>query len=298
MFSVRRLEVLLAAILTMLLCCSAAGQEPAQKESSQPKIEWHAGPTTGQLGDIAEIKIPKGYSFTGKQGAQTLLELTHNIPSGHELGALIPNGEDDQWFMTFEFEDTGYVKDEEKDKLDAPALLKSMQEGTEEANEERRKRGWRAFHVTGWEKQPFYDPLTHNLTWAIQGRGDDPRGEPTINHSIRLLGRKGTVNVDLVASSKDYRTSISEFNSLIAGFNYKQGSRYADFTAGDKVAEYGLGALIVGGAGAVALKTGFLAKFWKVLVAGLAALIGAIKKFFKSIFGNEDKIQDPQQEQR
>src|SRR6267142_1158451 len=149
--------------------------------------------------------------------------------------------------MTFEFEDTGYVKDDEKDKRDAPALLKSMQEGTEEANEERSKRGWRAFHVTGWEKQPFYDPLTHNLTWAIQGRGDDPRGEPTINHSIRLLGRKGTVNVDLVASSKDYRTSISEFNSLIAG---------------------------------------------------LAALIGAIKKFFKSIFGNEDKIQDPQQEQR
>ncbi len=47
------------------------------------------------------------------------------------------------------------------------------------------------------------------------------------------------------------------------------------------MAEYGLTALVAGGAGVVAAKTGLLAKFWKFIVAGVVA-IGA---FFKRIFG-------------
>lgn len=298
-----RSRFLFLVVLVSFSVWSGAQQQPAPSQPQQPKIQWQDGPTSGKLGDIAEIKVPEGFSFTDKKGAQQLLELTHNIPSGRELGALIPNADHPKWFMTFEFSDTGYVKDDEKDKLDDAALLKNMQEGTEEANEDRRKRGWGGFHVTGWEKPPFYDPVTHNLTWAIRGRGDDPQEGMTINHSIRLLGRRGTVDVDLVASPDDYSTSTAEFNSLISGFAYKQGNRYADFIPGDKVAEYGLGALIVGGAGAVALKTGLfskllilLAKLWKVIIVALAAGAAAIKKFFKSIFGNEEKIEDPSQQ--
>lgn len=42
------------------------------------------------------------------------------------------------------------------------------------------------------------------------------------------------------------------------------------------------------------LKTGLLAKFWKFIVVGIAAIAGAIKKFFSSIFGSkETKIEDP-----
>lgn len=295
-----KMRVIGVAFLILALCGLAAGQEPSKPEQQQapvPKIDWQNGPTTGKLGDIAEIKVPKGFSFTGKDGTQKLLEMTHNVPSGRELGAIVPNTEDSGgWFITFEFSNTGYVKDDEKDKLDSAALLKSLQEGTEEENAQRKQRGWKAFHVTGWEKPPFYDPLTHNLTWAIRGRGDDPRGEMTINHSIRILGRRGTVDVDLVASPKEYAETVTDFNSLISGFTYNQGSRYADFAPGDKVAEYGLGALIVGGAGAVALKTGLLAKFWKFIVVAIAGAAAAIKKFFKSIFGNEEKIEDPSQQ--
>jgi len=283
---------------------SGAQEQTAPPEPPRPKIDWQAGPTTGKLGDIAEIKIPEGYSFTDKKGTQQLLEMTQNIPNGRELGALIPNTGKPKWFLTFEFANTGFIKDDDKDKLDAAALLKTMQEGTEAANEERKKRGWSGFHVTGWERAPYYDPQTNNLTWAIRGNGDDPREGSTINHSIRLLGRRGTVSVDLVASPEDYSGSVTEFNDLISRFSYNSGNRYADFVRGDKVAEYGLGALIVGGAGAVALKTGLfskllilLAKLWKVIIVALAAGAAALKKFFKSIFGgNEEKIEDPSQQ--
>jgi len=57
-----------------------------------------------------------------------------------------------------------------------------------------------------------------------------------------------------------------------------EGQRYAEFRPGDKIAEYGLAALITGGAAAVALKTGLFQKFWKLIVLGFVALAGALKK--------------------
>jgi uncharacterized membrane-anchored protein len=281
-----------ALILALAFAGVTAQEQPSQKEE-QPKIPWQVGPTTGQLGDIAQINIPKGFRFTGKAGTQQLLVLTHNVPSGSELGAVVGDDATSTWFMIFEFQDTGYVKDDEKDKLDAGALLKSLQEGTEQGNEERKRRGWRALHVTGWDRTPYYDPATHNLTWATHVRGDDPKDSGSVNHSIRLLGRRGTINVDLVADPEEYAASLPAFNTLISGFAYNQGNRYSDFTAGDKVAEYGLAALIAGGAGAVALKTGLLAKLWKFIVVGVVAIAGFIKRMFRSIFGKEEKVEDP-----
>ncbi|HEY6969355.1 MAG TPA: DUF2167 domain-containing protein [Candidatus Angelobacter sp.] len=282
-------------LLMFALTVVVAAQEPqSQSQNQGSRIQWQNGPTIGYLGDVAQLKIPAGYKFTGKAGALRVMELTHNPASGNELGVVIPAGDDVKWFMTFEFSDTGYVKDDEKDNLDADALLKSLQEGTEAANEERRKRGWKPFHITGWETRPYYDPLTHNLTWAIDGKGDDPTSSGSVNHSIRLLGRGGTMNVDLVVAPADYQASIAQFNAVIGGFSYIQGQRYSDFRAGDKVAKYGLAALIAGGTGAVLLKTGLLAKFWKLIVVGFAALVGLIKKIFSSLFGSKEiKIEDP-----
>jgi len=53
---------------------------------------------------------------------------------------------------------------------------------------------------------------------------------------------------------------------------------------GDKVAEYGLTGLIVGGAAAVAAKAGVFKWLWKVILAGIVG-IGA---FFKKLFGKKD----------
>lgn len=288
--------IVFAWALLLLLTAGAWCQDPSSSAPSQepkPKINWTSGPTVGKLGDIADIKVPEGYAFSGKEGAQKVLELTHNLTSGRELGVIVPDK--GGWYLIFEFDETGYVKDEEGSRLDADAILKSIQEGTERGNEERKSRGWKAFHVNGWEKPPYYDQATHNLTWAIVGKGDDPAGGQSVNHSVRILGRRGTMNVDLVVAPAEYAASKEQLDSLIGGFNYTTGSRYSDFRAGDKVAEYGLTALIVGGVGAVALKTGLLAKLWKFIVLGFAALVGFIKKIFRSIFGKDERIEDPNQ---
>lgn len=268
-------------------------QEPAAQEQPKIHIDWQEGPTTGKLGDIAEIEIPQGYRFAGKAGAEKVLQLTQNLPNGRELGVIVAQGSG--WFMIFEFEDTGYVKDDEK--LDSDAILKSMQRGTESANGERAKRGWKPIHVTGWQREPFYDPQTHNLTWASLVKGDSAgTDDSAVNHSVRILGRRGTMNVDLVASTEEYLAVSGKFNDLMGGFHFTDGNRYSDFTKGDKVAEYGLTALIVGGGAAVALKTGLLAKLWKFIVVGIVAIVGAIKKALRAIFGKEERIEDPNQQ--
>lgn len=88
------------------------------------------------------------------------------------------------------------------------------------------------------------------------------------------------MNVDLILAPKDVTQTVPVFNSLMTGFHFVEGHRYADFVAGDKLAGYGLTALIAGGAGAALVKTGLLAKFWKVMVA----LFAAMWKFLAILF--------------
>ena len=271
-----------------------------QQTTQQPVIAWTPGPFTADLGGIAEFAVPKGFLITDKRGTQKLLELTQNIPSGAEVGALIPEGrsKEDMWFVTFEFHEVGFVTDDEKDKMDITALLKSVQDGKEASNKLRSERGWPPFHVIGWQHEPYYDSVTNNLTWSILGRDD--KGIESVNHSVRILGRHGTMNIDFVMSPELYANVVPGFDSLIGGFKYHEGHRYADYVSGDKLAGYGLTALIAGGAGALAVKTGLLMKMWKlfaaffaaawkIVVAVCVAIIAWIKRMFRRLTGREDR---------
>jgi uncharacterized membrane-anchored protein len=129
------------------------------------------------------------------------------------------NGSNEDWFMLFEFHEVGYVADDEKGSLDASAILSSIKRGTESSNEIRKQKGWPAFHVTGWSKEPFYDDQTHNLTWAIVGQNDSSQGSPTVNYSVRLLGRRGTMSVDLVLAPDQLPAVLPQFNQLMQHYS-------------------------------------------------------------------------------
>src|SRR5260370_39946672 len=148
----------LLALLVLPFSVPAQEQDPAPKV----KIDWQDGPTVGKLGDLAEIKVPEGYRFAGADGALKFLELTQNPPGGSELGVLIPERKENEeangfWFVIFEFNNIGYVKDDDRDKLNAENLLKGLQSNTEEGNKERAKRGCPSTNIEGWCKPPDYD---------------------------------------------------------------------------------------------------------------------------------------------
>ena len=271
--------------VALLLGTATVGRAQEQLPSG-----WTPGPTTGRLGSVASVNVPEEYIFLDARATRTFLEEGQNIPAGDELGALLrvmPNK--DHWFAVFSYEDTGHIDDKERDAIDADALMKTLKKGNEYGNKERQKRGWQVLNLEGWHQRPFYDPATNNLTWATKLSAE---GSPSINHSVRLLGRTGTMSVQLVADSSSIDDATREFNAALDGYSYNQGQRYAEFVKGDKLAGYGLTALIAGGAGAAAVKSGLLQKFWKLIVVAFVALIGGAKKIFAALFGRKDQQQD------
>ena len=261
-------------LVPALLLFTSAGAE----ESNAPKIDWQTGPTVAKLGSIAQINIPEGFLFAGPDDTRTLLDLMQNPTSGQELGLMMEAN--DHWFVLFEFDPVGYVPDEEKATLDAAAMLKSIREGTEAGNVERRKKGWPEMAITGWEMEPHFNDQTKNLEWAIRG---ETQGRPVVNHNTRLLGREGVMRVTLVANPTEMKIALPEYQKIIAGFGYTEGHRYAEYKKGDKMAKYGLSALVVGGAAAVAAKAGLFKWLWKLIVVGGVAIAG----FFKKLFGGK-----------
>ena len=243
------------------------------------EINWTYGPSTGDLGSIAEIKVPSGYIFAGSRDTIKLMEAMENTTDGTELGFLAPQNL--EWFVVFDFDGMGYVSDEEKDDLDADLILDSLKEAQIQGNMERRRRGWPTMEIVGWHKKPFYNQTTHNVEWAARARNED--GSYVVNYNARILGRKGVMSATLVAEPSQINSFLPSYQRCIDGFDYKAGEKYSEWKEGDKVAEWGLVGLITGGAVAVAAKSGFLAKFWKVLIIPFIA----VGVFFKKIFGGK-----------
>jgi len=259
----------------------------AIEDSTDPLgvVPWEVGPFDAGLGGVATIQIPPGFRFADSSGARIFMELTENPPGG-EIGIIMPPVVGQQlWFLLFNYDSTGYVSDTEQDTLDADAILESLREGARLANEERLSRGWSTVELIGWNQQPYYDQATNNLTWSTVGRSYD---SDTINHSVRLLGREGVMRVALVLDPSEQLSTLPAFTNLLTGYTFNSGKKYFDFVEGDKVAAYGLTALIAGGVGTALVQTGFLAKFWKFLVAGIVGLAGVVRAFFAKLFGRRE----------
>ncbi len=254
----------------------------AKKENK--KSYFTPGPFKADLKNIADIKVPKNYIFANAENARKLMQLYGNQPTNRELGYIAPKSE--KWYIIFEFSETGYVKDDEKDKLDHEKILDSFREGTNAANEQRKEQGIPPLNIIGWHTKPHYNSKTKNIEWAILAESE---GKKIVNYNIRYLGRKGVMEIILVVDPLALDDAVKKTKDLLGNYAFKSGNKYSEFVDGDKVAKYGLTALVTGGAIAVAAKSGLLGKLWKFLVVGFLAIAGFIKKFFKSLFGKEDR---------
>ncbi len=230
------------------------------------------------------------HMFYGLEESLKMMEAEGEPSSGNEVGFLRPtNG---GWAVYFEYDDVGYVKDDEKNKLDAAKLLAAIKAGNDEGNKERKRNGNPPLIIVGWEQEPKYDEKTHNLTWAIRATSE---GQPILNYNTRLLGRKGVMEVVLVCDPENLNTILPTFSSVLGDYKFNAGGSYAEYKPGDKVAKYGLGALVLGGAAVGAAKLGllgpvilFFKKAWKLVIIAFVAVIGFFKKILNKITGNRE----------
>ncbi|WP_454616498.1 DUF2167 domain-containing protein [Bradyrhizobium cenepequi] len=240
-------------------------------------LDWKFGPTQGDIATVASIVVPKDSVFLGSVGSRRFLELNGNL-GGDGNYTFAPSSL--SWFAVFSFDPSGYVKDDET--LDPDELLGILKKNNVSGNEERKRRGLQTLVLEGWYVVPHYDVQTKRLEWATKLR--EQSGEVTVNYTIRLLGRTGVMNAILVSNPSSLDNDIKAFKASLASFTFSPGQRYSEFRTGDKVAEYGLAALIVGGAAAAAAKSGAFKAVGKFLVfgvfGGIAAAWAAIRRFF------------------
>lgn len=252
-------------------------------------IQWESAGTEAKLGGEAQVKIPEGYMFTGRAGSQTLMKLYGNLLTNMEQGYIEPEEENANWYMVFEYENSGHVKDDDKDDLDADALLKSFKESDVAENAERAKMGLPALNTVGWLVPPYYNENTHNLEWALLLESE---GQKVVNFNIRLLGREGIMHVTVVTGADEFDKIKDKVPAVLSGFSFNPGRTYAEYQEGDKLADYGLMALL--GVGAT---VGILAKFGKVIFPAIGAVLVGILSFVRKLFGRGKKAKTDTEEQ-
>jgi uncharacterized membrane-anchored protein len=231
----------------------------------------------GRIGDQAAIIIPSGYAFLGSADTRRFLELNGNLPHDNRYTIGPKNL---RWFAEFAFDDSGYVSDNEK--LDPNSLLDTLKEHNRDQQAEMRRRGLDPLILVGWFVEPHYDLVTRRLEWGLRLRTE--ANQPVVNYTIKLLGRRGVMNAVLVSDPQSLDSDMREFKSVLQGYSFNQGERYSEFRSGDKIAEYGLSALVVGGAAAAAAKTGVFKGLAKFIGVGAIAVVAAVGSLFKKVF--------------
>jgi uncharacterized membrane-anchored protein len=255
--------------------------DAAQKElwNKITALPWVVGPKSVAALQGATLQLHDHYIFLDVAATPEFMNLTENPRSGDEREQVFGPA-DLHWFAIIDFSEDGYVSD--KEEIDANAVLENIKKRTEQSNEMRRQKGWAEMHIIGWNRAPYYDTQTHQLEWAIDASNGD--GGTSTNFNTRILGRRGVTSAVLVTDPQHFEADLGEFKLALAGYSFDPGERYSEFQKGDKVAAYGLSALILGGATAVAAKTGLLktiGKFlWIVVVGAGAAIWGFIKRLF------------------
>lgn len=291
---------LVLGALWMLSVPALADDAPATDgtEAMAPVEASPEGPTFNyQTGNIelpnkkATLHLGGNYRYLDAAETNKLLVAWGNPPTDSTEGAIVPNDVDpmgaDGWAVILTYVDEGHVDDSEAEEIDYDDLLKDMKEGTADQNDARRKAGYGTIDLVGWAEKPHYDSAAKKLYWAQELKFEGSSGN-TLNYDVRVLGREGILSMLAVAGMDQLPQVRSDMKPLIEVAEFNEGHRYADFNSStDRMAEYGLGALIAGG---VAAKMGLFAKLGALLIAFkkfiFMALI-AIGAFIGKLFGKK-----------
>jgi len=257
----------------------------AVKEANNALIR---GPSKIAVADEANFALPANHGFVPAPAAiRYLRALGNHVDEKSLVGLIVPLADGANWFAVLSFEKAGYVRDDDAKNWNPDDILKSLRDGTEQSNSGRRDRGLPELEVTGWAETPAYDAKTHRLFWSaiIRTKGQSASA-PDVNYRTLALGRDGYLSLTMVTQLSSLPVDKPIATALLADIDYLDGKRYADFnSATDRVAEYGLAALIAGVAvkklGLFAIIAAYAAKFFKIGIVALLAFGASIRRLFK-----------------
>lgn len=261
-------------------------------EFSRSLTYQHGDVTVGD--GLANLSLGDAFAYLGPDDAEKVLVAWGNPPSDEPtLGMIVPAGmdvmDDDSWVAVLQYEDDGHIDDADAASTDFNQILKDMQASTRDANSEREAAGYEAVTLRGWAEPPHYDSVGKKLYWAKDLQFGD--GDGTLNYDIRVLGREGVLAVSAVAALAQLDDVREGMKGVLPRVTFNDGHRYEDFDPSvDRMAAYGIGALIAGGVAAKAgLFKGLIAVLLaakKLVVLAVVGIAAAIKSLFS---GKGDK---------
>ena len=296
---------LAALVASPLRSATPASTDPAAKIAEFRRLANQVHYQSGNIvlrGGIAKITLPSDYNFLSPEDTDTVLSKIWGNPADKDvLGMIVPAGfdplEGGSWAALLTYADDGYVKDDEASKIDYADLLQKMKEGVAESNKARTASGYPAVELVGWASTPRYDAVAHKLYWAKDVKFGDEHSD-TLNYNIRILGRSGVLVMNVIASMGQLAKVEKANPTLLSMVDFQPGHRYEDFKVGtDKVATYGIAALVAGG---IAAKVGLFKGLWvailalkKFIILGALALVRYAKRIWNAIRGRSSTEKAP-----
>ena len=285
----RAAGALLVLTLPFPLRAQQAGEAQETAEEFVAKLGAQSGTVVVSNG-LATLQVPETFRYIGSEAARRVLIAWGNPPDAAEgvLGMLYPANvtplDSGSWAVVISYDEDGYVDDADAESIDYTKLLKQMQDAAASEDEARRKAGYGTVRLVGWAAPPRYSRETHKLYWAKElAFSDEP--EHTLNYNVRVLGRRGVLVLNAVASMPALAHIEASMQTVIGFVDFNEGHRYADYVPGtDRKAAYGIAALVAGG---MAAKAGLFKALWlgilalkKLIVVGVAAAAVALRRVF------------------
>lgn len=265
----------------------------AQEEDIQISIDSLERTFTYQYGKVSlkdgigEIAVPKGFKYLDIEQAEHVLVDLWGNPAGEglTLGFIMPENQgvlsENGYVFNIEYEEIGYVEDDDADDIDYKELLAGIIKDTETESNERVQMGYEPVRIVGWAAEPYYDKNRKILHWAKEIQFGESEVN-TLNYNIRILGRKGVLVLNAISSMPELSAVKKDIPHVLNIVQFNEGYRYEDFNPSvDEVAAWTIGGLV---AGKLLAKAGFFAliiKFWKFIALGVVGLFSVIIKKFK-----------------
>jgi uncharacterized membrane-anchored protein len=277
-------KTLLATAAVLALAHPAAALTADEDVAALKQLPWArtAGiyilPISG-----SKLALPQGDIAVFGAHAQRANELLGNPIERSELEGLVVSDTDrDQiQIVTFETYSTGYIGLDDWTQLDPAALLDAIRRSTEAENQQRREQGTSEVHVRGWLQPPTLDRNTATVYWAMAA-DEDGMATVTVNAVALRLGRSGYERLIWIGTQGQYQATGNQLDTMLRAHSFAPGSAYADHISTDKMAGYGVAALVGTVLGAKAVKAaaagGGLAALGKLFPILAAVVAGAFYK--------------------
>ncbi len=241
-------------------------------------LPWQRGGIHKLTASHSTLSIPSDHVIVTGAAATRFEQLAGNGQLKN-IEAVTVDQKDEE--VVFQSVQDGYVRLDDWKDIDPNRMLEQVKEATDKANAERRQEGFPELHVVGWVQQPTLDRANNRVYWAIAAKEGN---HVTVNSRALLLGRRGFELLTWVGSGDDYKAIGGDLDLMLRSFNFDPGSRYGDFTSGDKVAAYTIAGLVATLAGAklvkVAAAGGLILLFKKIgaiAVEGMAAIVAKLR---------------------